>query len=581
MNQRDCNARGGIRRFLTWFLSPAMIIAFFMMSTMAFAEGDLSPALSSGDLQKVMKWIAQEVSNSRQSFCYRDSYGRGVGKPMQCAAGQQQDAGLCYTPCKSGYKGVGPVCWQHCESGYRDDGAFCAKPGPYGRGAGYPWKFGDGFNDKGMRKRCEKDHRQGCEKSGAIYYPKCRAGYHAVGCCICSPNCPTGQTDIGVSCAKKSYGRGVGKPLSTCPSGQDKDALLCYPKCKSGFHGVGPVCWQNCPSGRINCGVGCTTSTMSCVSDTANMVTSPLILAVNIATMGSSSGATSAGRFATISTKMKQLAAATKDAREIAQQVKQVGTVAYQVAQTTELWVNDYVGNFESMTNKRVVNELSRHFSGNALLWVKQQYAKNHLTLMLKSNGIETAQNVLSTVSAFDPSGVTGVISAFAKPVCSTDQSFPTFKLLSQTVPAQSGAGTTTADGSLKWVASAGAVPPNAVIGGQEPGRTLPICRGAYQGGIHPGKLVAGKCNIGWGGKEITLTRFEVLVSNNARLAWVPGPTAAGMVMGGQEPGRTLPICRGNYQGGTHPGKLVAGRCNIGWGGKEITLTRFEVLVQK
>jgi len=257
MNQRDCNARGGIRRFLTWFLSPAMIIAFFMMSTMAFAEGDLSPALSSGDLQKVMKWIAQEVSNSRQSYCYRESYGRGVGKPMQCASGQDQDAGLCYTPCKSGYKGVGPVCWQHCESGYRDDGAFCAKPGPYGRGAGYPWKFGDGFNDKGMRKRCEKDHRQGCEKYGAIFYPKCRSGYHAVGCCICSPNCPPGQTDIGVSCAKKSYGRGVGKPLSTCPSGQDKDALLCYPKCKSGFHGVGPVCWQNCPANWAECAAGC------------------------------------------------------------------------------------------------------------------------------------------------------------------------------------------------------------------------------------------------------------------------------------------------------------------------------------
>lgn len=29
---------------------------------------------------------------------------------------------------------------------------------------------------------------------------------------------------------------------------------------------------------------------------------------------------------------------------------------------------------------------------------------------------------------------------------------------------------------------------------------------------VHPGKVVAGKCNIGWGGKEIVRTRYQVLV---------------------------------------------------------------------
>ncbi len=398
------------------------------------AQAELPPALSSGDLQKVVAWIAQEVAHRRQSYCYRDSYGRGVGKPMICKEGQQQDAGLCYTPCQSGYKGVGPVCWQSCPSGFRDDGAFCAKPKPYGRGVGYPWKFGDKLNDHGMRSRCEKAHPEGCEKNGLIFYPKCREGFHNVGCCICSPNCQLGQTDIGVSCAKKSYGRGVGKPLSTCPSDKEQDAWLCYPRCRDGYHGVGPVCWQNCPSGRTNCGVGCSTDTTSCVTGTVNMVLSPLILAVNIATLGSTSSSNS--MFASISKTMKQVAEATKDIRQLAKEVNQVGKVVWKLNKTIALWVNDYVANFENMTTKRVVDELPRHFSGNALIWVKQQYAKNHLTLMLKSDGIETAENVLSTVSAFDPSGVTGVISAFAKPICSTDTSFPKFTLLAQTVPA-------------------------------------------------------------------------------------------------------------------------------------------------
>jgi hypothetical protein len=89
-----------------------------------------------------------------------------------------------------------------CPSGFRNDGAYCFKPAPYGRGAGYPWKFGDGLNDKGMYKRCEKANKQGCEKNGAIVYPKCKPGYFNVGCCTCSPKCPSNMKDIGISCHK-------------------------------------------------------------------------------------------------------------------------------------------------------------------------------------------------------------------------------------------------------------------------------------------------------------------------------------------------------------------------------------------
>jgi hypothetical protein len=134
-----------------------------------------------------------------------------VSNDHSCPYGADWDASLCYPSCKAGYKGVATVCWQKCASGFRDDGAYCAKPKSYGRGAGYPWKFGDGTNDSGMFKRCEKDHGKGnCQKKGAIVYPKCKSGFRAVGCCTCSPKCPGGMTDIGVSCKKKTYDRGVG-----------------------------------------------------------------------------------------------------------------------------------------------------------------------------------------------------------------------------------------------------------------------------------------------------------------------------------------------------------------------------------
>ena len=172
------------------------------------------------------------------------SYGRGAGEPLGCAADEDKDGALCYPKCKTGFKGVGPVCWESCPAGFRDDGAFCAKPESYGRGAGYAWQASDG--DAGMFSRCEHDNGKGnCEKDGAIVYPKCRASFHKVGCCVCSPDCPGGMNDIGVSCAKQSQGRTAGTPLHACPADMDKDGALCYPKCKAGFKGVGPVCWES------------------------------------------------------------------------------------------------------------------------------------------------------------------------------------------------------------------------------------------------------------------------------------------------------------------------------------------------
>ena len=33
------------------------------------------------------------------------------------------------------------------------------------------------------------------------------------------------------NCWKRAYGRGIGKPIHTCPVGYEKQGLLCYPVC--------------------------------------------------------------------------------------------------------------------------------------------------------------------------------------------------------------------------------------------------------------------------------------------------------------------------------------------------------------
>lgn len=78
-----------------------------------------------------------------------------------------------------------------------------------------------------------------------------------------APSCPPGYHDDGLTCrrenvvAKPSLTRGAGTTPSSCGPGRELDAGLCYPLCAAGTVGVGPVCWQVCPSGYSDDGATC------------------------------------------------------------------------------------------------------------------------------------------------------------------------------------------------------------------------------------------------------------------------------------------------------------------------------------
>jgi hypothetical protein len=66
------------------------------------------------------------------------------------------------------------------------------------------------------------------------------------------------------------------------------------------------------------------------------------------------------------------------------------------------------------------------------------------------------------------------------------------------------------------WVAASnGHVPPQAVAGWNRRERQL-VARAAWEGGVHPGKLIPGSraCFIGYGGGEKGISSYEVLVLN-------------------------------------------------------------------
>lgn len=142
----------------------------------------------------------------------------------------------------------------------------------------------------------------------------------------------------------------------------------------------------------------------------------------------------------------------------------------------------------------------------------------------------------------------------------------------------------------LQWVAYQGDIPAGAVVGGFENGAELIVCRSFYNGANHAGKVVAGSCNFGWGGKEIVSKTFDVLVNEEgASLQWVvySGSVPQRAVVAGTEGTRNYYVGQCTRPDGSiHAGKVFGAPgnyiFNYGYGGKEITEPKnFRILVQE
>lgn len=400
-----------------------------------------APPLSEGDMEQVMKWIAVRTGALRLPFCWKQSYGRTAGTPMICKPGYNQDtAGLCYKNCAADERGIATFCYKNCPQGLPDNGLYCEKRGEYGRGAGYPiWDEG----------RCNKDNPQGCEKSGLIWYPKCKPGYAPFGCCLCKPACPQGWEDIGVSCKKPNYAREV-LPLTECPAGTERNGALCYPICKNDFAGNGPVCWQRCPSQQSwDCGAACSTNQKECGMAVLKQVTAPIMAVISIVSLGSASAATGAAKAAQIGASVSKLAAAVDKVKKALTAVKgsvealvggaknlaniqkaiKIGGKLYvaatAVGRQVDLFSKEFADNFDTWTSPEIAKEIDSRFGKEAAFQIKRQWGLRHLSMMLEVDGFATGKNVLMLVSVADPTGVVAVAEAFMHPVCKSDSKFP------------------------------------------------------------------------------------------------------------------------------------------------------------
>ena len=86
------------------------------------------PELTGHQIDQVMEWVAAEVAQMRLPFCWRDSYGRGVGKiPAKCPSEKDKIGGFCYSKCPLGMKRFGFDCHSVCPFDFRDDGLFLSQ----------------------------------------------------------------------------------------------------------------------------------------------------------------------------------------------------------------------------------------------------------------------------------------------------------------------------------------------------------------------------------------------------------------------------------------------------------------------
>jgi len=139
-----------------------------------------------------------------------------------------------------------------------------------------------------------------------------------------------------------------------------------------------------------------------------------------------------------------------------------------------------------------------------------------------------------------------------------------------------------------RWVsASGGSVPSGAVVAGHEAdGTPLYVARAATHDGLHPGKVrpAFGAANIPYGGQEIKVNPYEVLVGEATWESARDGRVPDGAIVAGYEAdGAPLFVARAHVHDGLHPGKvrLAFRAANIPWGGAEEKANPYEVLVAR
>jgi hypothetical protein len=299
---KNKNKRGRQHKWIMW--TALMFAAFDLLAPVRFAQ--IMPVQRQSNVPGVTAMTGSPAL-AENEFCWRDSYGRGVGE----VPGRVADCPASYTnngaTCGRGADTIGaPSKVAECPAGYTNMGLTCYRgPSTYSKGCTTIFKkypCSEGYTDNGCF--CGR----GASSLGASSM-ECPAGYHQSDITKrCIKNCPAGYTNTGETCflpvstlgmdsmtckpGEKRVGARCYPTEGACGAGMESDAGLCYPKCRAGYAGVGPVCWGQPPPGWVQCGMGAAKDSTTCASIVFGQVTSVGQLALTVASLGSSTALT-------------------------------------------------------------------------------------------------------------------------------------------------------------------------------------------------------------------------------------------------------------------------------------------------
>ena len=180
--------------------------------------------------------------------CEKDTYGRGAGRIPDkggCPGGTRDDGTSCWDDhvnCSGG--GCRESRWDSCQSRSPDWlGGGCI--GGFCCGGCDPIKCSGGIvKTLFQRQSCGPNE----ELQNGLCYPKCREGYYGDG-----PLCWSAAGPLD----REVYSRGAGNPLK-CAAGKSDIAGLCYGEVPQGYQRqtLGFLA-QECPPGTLDLGVAC------------------------------------------------------------------------------------------------------------------------------------------------------------------------------------------------------------------------------------------------------------------------------------------------------------------------------------
>ena len=348
--------------------------------------------------------------------------------------------------CDAGYfkSDITQRCHKNCESGYTNTGDFCHRDA-ITKGWG-SFTCDAGYFKSDITHRCHKN----CPNEYTNMGETCHRLVSTLG--LDSMGCKSDEEKGGVA-GERCY------PINgMCFDNGDYDAGLCYSKCESGHDGVGPVCWQTCDNSMVNCGLSCGKTTATCVTAGADMALSTLVLAANIVTLGLGTPATAtatAGVTATMNISGKVVAGTTKVGKALIKaaqtikpsnlkpganviqrivtarfgtEIKMIKTVAkidYIAYQAMQDYRTSYAEDFATQTSDEIGAELDSHFHPITAKFLKGLWGERMMEELAEANNWEIAGSALAAASIVDISGVTGVVSAYAKQICKKVVPFP------------------------------------------------------------------------------------------------------------------------------------------------------------